>query len=112
MPSENNFNYLFIKRFIQLFRAILSNPSDFNGHFYSHPLTLILLITVNQISLQFVIYLVGLLPSEYNFQLGKSPSERNLSEFHWLIIRSFLYVAINALLKSLSTFLSSILSIQ
>ncbi|UJR17352.1 hypothetical protein I4U23_004247 [Adineta vaga] len=54
----------------------------------------------------------GLLPSQYSFQLGKSSTERNLSEFHWLIIRSFFYVALDAFFKSLSTFLSSIIYIQ
>jgi ABC-type uncharacterized transport system fused permease/ATPase subunit len=118
MSSKNSLNYLFLKRFIHLLHIFLPfsrlslNVYNQNERFYSHPLFLILLITINEVGLQFIIYFVGLIPSHFYDELGKSPDKRDFPAFRWLIVRSFAYVALNALLISLSTFLSSILYIK
>lgn len=118
MSESNSFNYLFVKRFAHLLHIFLPfsrlslNVHNHNEHFYSHPLIFILLIFLNEIGLQFVIYFVGLLPSEYYDALGKSPDQRDFPAFRWLLFLSFALVALNAFLKSISTLLSSILYVK
>jgi len=118
MSTKNSFNYLFLKRFARLLHVFLPlsrlslNVHSDNERIYSHPLILVLLILINEIALQFVIYFVGLLSSEYFVQLGKSPGERDFVAFRWLVLRSFALVTLNALLKSLSPLLSSLLYVK
>ncbi|CAF1365325.1 unnamed protein product [Adineta steineri] len=118
MSSKNSFNYLFFKRLGHLFHVFLPisrlsvNVNNHNERIYSHPLILILLILLNETGLQFIIYYVGLIPSQFYVQLGKSPNERDFKLFRWLVIRAFAFVILNAFLKSLSTLLSSILYVK
>ncbi len=118
MSSTNSLNYLFVKRFVHLvhifipFSRLSLNVENHKEHFYSHPLILIFFLLINEVGLQFIIYFVGLLPKEFYSQLSKSPDKRDFPAFRWLIIRSFAYVALNAFLKSFSTFFSSILYIK
>lgn len=109
MSSTNSLNYLFLKRFIHLLRIFLSFSNEYS---YSHPLILVLIILINEVGLQVVIYFVFLLPADYYVALGKPPAERDFHAFRLLVIRSFGLVALNALLKSLSSFLASILYIK
>ncbi|CAF2404028.1 unnamed protein product [Rotaria sp. Silwood2] len=118
MSTTNSFNYLFLKRFAHLlhvfvpFSRLSLNVHNHNERIYTHPLILLLLILINEVGLQFVIYLVGLLPSQFYVELSKTPDKRDFAIFRWLVIRSFGYVTLNAFLKSLSTFLSSILYVK
>jgi ABC-type uncharacterized transport system fused permease/ATPase subunit len=118
MSEKNSLNYLFLKRFIRLLHVFLPlsrlslNIHHFNERIYSHPLILILLTLINEGGLQFVIYYVGLLPKQYYDQLGKSPDKRDFHAFRLLIVRSFGLIILNALLKSLSNLLSSILYVK
>lgn len=118
MSTKNSFNYLFLKRFAHLFHVFVPltrlslNAHNYNERIYSHPLILILLILINEAILQYIIYLVGLLPSQYYFELSKPADKRDSVLFRWLVIRSFGYVALNAFLKSLSTFLASLLYVK
>ncbi|CAF1297455.1 unnamed protein product [Rotaria sordida] len=118
MSTTNSFNYLFLKRLVHLFHVFLPfsrlslNVYNHNEPIYTHPLILILLILINEIGLQFIIYLVGLLPSQYYVELSKTPDKRDFVIFRWLVIRSFGYVALNAFLISLSVFLSSLLYVK
>ena len=118
MSTQNSFNYLFLKRFANLIHIFLPfsrlslNVHNHYERIYSHPLVLILLILINEVGLQFVIYFVGLLPSEFYDQLTKPAEQRDMSLFRWLVLRSFAFVALNAFLMSLSTFLSSILYVK
>jgi ABC-type uncharacterized transport system fused permease/ATPase subunit len=118
MNTKNSFNYLFLKRLAHLlyifvpFSRLSLNVQNHNERFYSHPLILILLILVNESGLQFVIYYVGLLPSQFYDELTKAPEKRDFPLFRWLVICSFAFVALNAFLKSLSTFLSSLLYVK
>jgi ABC-type uncharacterized transport system fused permease/ATPase subunit len=118
MSEKYSFNYLFLKRFAHLLHIFLPlsrlslNVYNHNERIYLHPLVLILLTLINEGALQFVIYYVGLLPSYYYIELVKPPDKRDFSIILWLIIRSFGLVALNALLKSLSTLLSSLLYVK
>jgi ABC-type uncharacterized transport system fused permease/ATPase subunit len=118
MSEKNSLNYLFLKRFVRLLHVFLPlsrlslNVHHPNERIYSHPLILILLTLINESGLQFVIYYVGLLPKQYYDQLGKAPDKRDFPAFRWLIVRSFALIALNALLKSLSILLSSILYVK
>ena len=118
MNTTNSLNYLFLKRFTYLLHVFIPlsrlslNVYNYDERVYTHPLVLILLLLLNEVGLQFIIYLVGLLPSKFYVALTQSPNERDLSAFRWLVIRSLGYVALNAFLKSLSTFLSSILYVK
>lgn len=119
METNPGFNYLFCKRFVRLLHVFLplSRLSvNINDHkreqFYSHPLFLILLLLLNEGALQYVIYLVGLLPSKYLGQFNKPRSQIDFGTFRWLIIRSFLLVILNACLKSLSIVFSSLLYVK
>ena len=95
MHSTNSFNYLFLKRFIHLRQILipLSSNSSHDNHrherFYSHPLFFILLIMLNEILVQFIVYLIRLVPSQFYDEFGKLPDKRDFPAFHWLIIRSF-----------------------
>ncbi len=115
ISTKNSFNYLFLKRFAYLLHVFLPlsrlplNVHHDNERIYSHALILVLLILISEIALQFVIYFVGLLSSEYLVQLGKSSGERDFVAFRWLVIRSFAYLTLKALLKSFSPLLSSLL---
>ena len=116
MSGRNSFNYLFVKRIAHLLHIFvpfsrLSSNSHKEG-IYAHPLVLIFLLLVNEIGLQFVIYFVGLLPSQFYVELSKTPDQRNFSLFRRLVIRSFGLVILNAVLKSLSTFFSSVLYVK
>jgi ABC-type uncharacterized transport system fused permease/ATPase subunit len=73
---------------------------------------LVLLILINESALQFVIYYVGLLSSEFLTELSKVPDKRDFVAFRWLTLRAFALVILNALLISLSTFLSSLLYVK
>ena len=115
MSEKNSLNYLFLKRFAQLLHVFLPlSRLSLNVHesIYLHPLILILLILINEVGLQFVIYYVGLLPSAFYTELSRPPDQRNFQFVKWLIIRSFAFVALNAFLKSFSVFLSSILYVR
>ncbi|CAF1533875.1 unnamed protein product [Rotaria sp. Silwood1] len=119
MSSTNSFNCLFIKRLANLFRVFLSlSRLSLNGHhhyreqWYFHPLILLLLILINEGTLQFIIYLVGLLPSAFYAELRKPPNQRDHPGFRWLVLRSFVFVILNALLKSSSIFFSSVLYVK
>ena len=118
MASTNSFNFGFFKRLFHLLHVFLpfsirsSSVPDHDERIYSNPSILILLILVNGVGLQFVIYFVGLLPSAYYAELTKEPDQRNLSIVNWLIVRSFFLIILNAFLKSLSTLLSSILYVR
>jgi len=118
MSERNSFNYLFLQRFAELFHVFfpLSRLSlkvyDYQERIYTHPIILILLILLNESALQFVIYFVGLLPSEFYTSLSKPVDQRDYSAFHWLIVRSFTLVCFNAFLKSFSVFLSTLLYVK
>ncbi|UJR20946.1 hypothetical protein I4U23_024055 [Adineta vaga] len=118
MSEKNSLNYLFVKRIAHLLHIFLPlsrlslNDHNYRERLYTHPLILIFFILCNAIGLQFVIYYVGLLPSEFYVQLSKSPEQRDFPVFHRLVIRAFGFVILNAFLKSLSTFLSSILYVK
>ena len=118
MVEKNSLNYLFLKRFTRLLHVFLPlsrlslNVHQPNERIYSHPLVLILLILINEGGLQFVIYYVGLLPKQYYDQLGKSPDKRDIPAFRLLVLRSFGLIISNALLKSVSSLLSSILYVK
>jgi len=118
MSEKNSLNYVFLKRFAHLLHVFLPfsrlslNVHNQNERFYSHPLFLILLILINEVGLQFVIYYVILLSSEYYGVLGKPVDQRDFSILRWLIIRSFALVALDAFLKSLSSLLSSLLYVK
>ncbi|CAF1236420.1 unnamed protein product [Didymodactylos carnosus] len=121
---SHGLNLLFLKRFYKLFhvfipisRLSLTNI-DKNSSTpkyscpYLHPLLLILVILGNEGLLEYVIYLVGLLPAKFYVQLGASPNNRDIPAFKWLVIQSFVYVCFNAFLKSSSHFLASILYVK
>ncbi|CAF3652243.1 unnamed protein product [Rotaria socialis] len=118
MSTKNGFNYLFLKRFAHLlhvfvpFSRLSLNVHHPDERIYSHPLIIVLLILINEGILQYIIYIVGLIPSEYYVELSKPLDKRDFTVFRWLIVRSFGFVALNAFLKSLSTFLSSILYVK
>jgi ABC-type uncharacterized transport system fused permease/ATPase subunit len=118
MSTENSLNYLFLKRFAHLLHVFLPlsrlslNVPNYNERIYSHPLILVLIILINEGALQFVIYFVGLVSSQFLVELSRSPDKRDFPAVRWLIIRSFALVALNAFLISLSTFLSSILYVK
>ncbi|CAF1515622.1 unnamed protein product, partial [Adineta steineri] len=77
MGAENSFNYLFLKRIGRLLRILLPfsrlslNIHNYNERIYTHPLILVLLILINEIGLQYVIYVVGLLSSVFLDELTK-----------------------------------------
>jgi ABC-type uncharacterized transport system fused permease/ATPase subunit len=118
MSTKNSFNYLFVKRLAHLLHVFLPlsrlsiNVHGHHEHIYSHPLVLVLLILINESALQFVIYYVGLLSSEFLTELSKVPDKRDFVAFRWLTLRAFALVILNALLISLSTFLSSLLYVK
>jgi ATP-binding cassette subfamily D (ALD) protein 4 len=118
MSTKNSFNYIFLKRFAHLIHVFLPisrlslNVHDYKEGISTHPLFLIFLILINQIGLQFIIYYVGLIPSEFYVELSKSPKERDFPLFLWLVFRALAYAILNAFLKSLSSFLSSILYVK
>ena len=118
MKTSHGFNYLFCKRFARLLHVFLPlsrlslNVQQNREYFFSHPLVLILIILLNEGALQYIIYLVGLLPSKFYTALGKPEGERDFGAFRWLVIRSFIFVIANAFLKSLSTLLSSLLYVK
>lgn len=119
MKARNGLNYAFVKRIARLLHVFLPlsrlSADGHNKHherIYTHPLVLILFILINEVGLQFVIYFVGLVPSQFYRELGRAPSERNASVFRWLVVRAFCLVTLNAFLKSLSTFLSSTLYVR
>lgn len=116
MSGKNSFNYLFIKRIAHLLHIFLPfsrlSSNSYKEGIYAHPLVLICLLLANEIGLQFVIYFVGLLPSQFYVELSKAPGQRNFPLFRWLVLRSFGLVILNAFLKSLSTFFSSMLYVK
>ncbi|CAF0842871.1 unnamed protein product [Adineta ricciae] len=116
MSGRNSFNYLFAKRIAHLLHIFLPlsrlSLNSYKEGIYAHPLVLIFLLLANEIGLQFVIYFVGLLPSQFYVELIKAPDQRNFSLFRWLVIRAFGLVILNAFFKSLSTFLSSVLYVK
>jgi ABC-type uncharacterized transport system fused permease/ATPase subunit len=120
MPSTiNSFNLIFIRRltqlvhiFLPLSRLSVNVHHNYRERIYLHPLVLILLLLANEGTLQYIIYLVGLVPSSYYSALGKPPNERDFGAFRWLVLRSFSLIIANALLKSSSDFLSSLLYVQ
>ncbi|CAF1502960.1 unnamed protein product [Adineta steineri] len=118
MGAENSFNYLFLKRIGRLLRILLPfsrlslNIHNYNERIYTHPLILVLLILINEIGLQYVIYVVGLLSSVFLDELTKPVAQRDFPAFRWLVVRSFALVILNALLIAASTFLSSILYVK
>ena len=116
MSATNSFNCLFVKRLANLFHVFipLSRLSLHVQHerLYTHPLILVLLILLNEIGLQFVIYFVGLLPARYYDQLGRTSDKRDYPGVRLLLLRSFLLIGLNALLKTLSDFLSSLLYVK
>ncbi|CAF1117364.1 unnamed protein product, partial [Rotaria magnacalcarata] len=97
MSTTNSFNYLCIKRFAHLlhvfvpFSRLSLNVHNHNERIYTHPLILLLLILINETGLQFVIYLAGLLPSQYYVELIKAPDKRDFSVFR-CFLSSILYV--------------------
>ncbi|CAF0768720.1 unnamed protein product [Didymodactylos carnosus] len=120
---SHGLNFLFLKRFYNLFhvfipisRLSLKNIDESSStsccSCYQHPLLLIFLILANEGLLQYIIYLVGLLPSKFYVQLSASPNNRDLPMFRWLVLQAFIYVCINAFLKSLSQFLASVLYVK
>ncbi|CAF2550533.1 unnamed protein product [Rotaria sp. Silwood2] len=98
--------------FLPLSRLSLNVHHHYREQWYSHPLIILLLIFFNEGALQYIIYLVGLLPSAFYIELRKPSNQRDYSVFVWLVLRSFAYVILNALLKSLSIFLSSLLYVK
>lgn len=116
MSQSNGFNLLFFKRSLRLFHVFLPlsrlSIDQYRESLLLHPLTLVIAGLLNEGALQYIIYLVGLLPSKYYTELGKPVDTRNQSSFRWLVLRSFCLVILNALLKSLSTFLSSLLYVK
>ncbi|CAF1507052.1 unnamed protein product [Adineta steineri] len=118
MGAENSFNYLFLKRIGRLLRILLPfsrlslNIHNYNERIYTHPLILVLLILINEVGLQYVIYVVGLLSSVFLDELTKPVDQRDFPAFRWLVVRSFALVILNALLIAASTFLSSILYVK
>ena len=103
MSAANSFNYLFLKRFagllhvfLPLSRLSLNVHQQYQEPLYTHPLILILLILVNEVGLQVVIYFVGLIPAQYYHQLGVRPDQRDFAKFRWLVLRSFGLVIVNA----------------
>ena len=119
MANTKSFNIEFLKRFRHLLSVLfplpcrsttVQKPPD--ERIYLHPTILILIILLNSIVLEFVIYYVGLLPSNYYTSLTSKPEERDMSAFRSLILRSFILVIINAILQSFSILFASILYVR
>lgn len=112
MVNTKSFNIEFLKKFFRLLTILTRTRNFSNERIYSQPFVFIILILLVSIGLEFVIYYVGLLPSEFYVELKKKADERDRSIFRNLVFRSFLLVIIDAFLTALVKLLSSILYIR
>jgi ATP-binding cassette subfamily D (ALD) protein 4 len=91
---------LFLKYFARLFRLLFPRLAT--------PATLIfMMLLVDVVVLEVVIYRVGLLSGKYFRML----SNKDVASFWFLAVSSILYIVINSLLKSVKDFLANLLSI-
>ncbi|GAB1609739.1 ATP-binding cassette sub-family D member 4-like isoform X2 [Argonauta hians] len=100
-PEKFKFDFLFVKRFLKLFSYMF--PS-----FFSLPACLCLFLLLLSILEQYVIYKIGLIPSQYYKILG----DKDSLAFRNTTIQAFIIIIVQAFLSSTVQYVVSVLHIQ